>query len=332
LEAGKPDGRLEFIFLNLTFRPPVNYIRLFTVKKERSNKAMPIRSMTGFGLAEAVTPSGTYRVELRAVNNRFQELQIRQPKFMLNLEPKIKKEITGVAVRGSINVFISCDKGDAGPVALSWDKAGVDGYMRVFNEIKEEYKLSGEVSVTDLLRFGDFIKTESEEHGDEALWEHLRPALAAALKAFRESREAEGAQLAKELKKTLNEISKTLCLVEKRAPQRVTEYGAALADRVEKMMAGNLPDPQRIAAEVAIMAERIDITEEIVRLKAHIEKFSADFDADEPVGKRMGFLLQEMNREANTIGSKANDTEIAHWSVSLKENIEKIREQIQNIE
>jgi len=293
---------------------------------------MPIRSMTGFGLAEAATPSGTYRVEIRAVNNRFQELQIRQPKFMLNLEPKIKKEITGAAVRGSINVFIGCDRGDVGQVALSWDRAGVDAYMRIFNEIKKEYKLSGDVAIADLLRFGDFIKSESEVYDDEALWKHLRPALTAALKAFQESRETEGAQLVKELKKTLKDISKTLNLIEKRAPQRVKEYAASLSDRVEKMLSGNLPDPQRIAAEIAIMAERLDITEEIVRLKAHIEKFSADFDADEPVGKRMGFLLQEMNREANTIGSKANDTEIAHWSVGLKENIEKIREQIQNIE
>jgi uncharacterized protein (TIGR00255 family) len=288
--------------------------------------------MTGFGLAEAATPSGTYRVEIRAVNNRFQELQIRQPKFMLNLEPKIKKEITGAAVRGSINVFINCDRGDAGPVALSWDKAGVDAYMRIFNEIKKEYKLSGDIAITDLLRFGDFIKSESESHDDEALWKHLRPTLTAALKAFQESRETEGAQLVKELKKTLKEISKTLSFIEKRAPQRVKEYNVTLTDRIAKMLSGNLPDPQRIAAEVAMMAERLDITEEIVRLKAHIEKFSADFNADEPVGKRMGFLLQEMNREANTIGSKANDTEISHWSVSLKENIEKIREQIQNIE
>ncbi|MDR2591997.1 MAG: YicC family protein [Chitinispirillales bacterium] len=293
---------------------------------------MPIRSMTGFGLAEAATPSGTYRVEIRAVNNRFQELQIRQPKFMLNLEPKIKKEITGAAVRGSISVFISCDKGDSGPVALTWDKEGLDGYMRIFNEIKKTYKLSGEIAISDLLRFGDFIKSESEIHDDEALWKHLRPPLTAALKSFQESRETEGAQLVKELKKTLKEISKTLHLIEKRAPQRVKEYGAALSDRIEKMLSGNLPDPQRIATEVTMMAERLDITEEIVRLKAHIEKFSADFEANEPVGKRMGFLLQEMNREANTIGSKANDTEIAHWSISLKENIEKIREQIQNIE
>jgi len=292
---------------------------------------MPIRSMTGFGLGEAVTPSGTYRVEIRGVNNRFQEIQIRQPKFTLNLEPKIKKEITAAAARGSINVFITCDREEAAGVGLTWDKPAVDSYLRVFREIRDEYGLAGDIGLSDLLRFSDFIKNGSVSYSEDVLWKHLRPALTASLKAFQASREAEGAQLVKDLRKILKDITKTLQHIEKRAPARVKEYGAALTARIEKLIE-SAPDPQRVAAEVALMAERLDITEEITRLKAHIEKFNADFSSDEPVGKRMGFLLQEMNREANTIGSKANDTEIAHWAVSLKENIEKIREQIQNIE
>ena len=292
---------------------------------------MSIRSMTGFGLAEASAPSGTYRVEIRGVNNRFQEIQIRLPKFLANLEPKVKKELASLVSRGSISVFVSCDRGDTDGVCLSWDKTGVDNYMRIFREIQETYGLAGDVRLADLLRFSDLIKSESVTHTEETLWKHLRPAVVTAVKAFQESRETEGAQLVKELKKILKEITATLKLVEKRAPERVKEYGASLSARVEKLIAEQ-PDPQRLATEVAFMAERLDITEEITRLRAHIEKFSADFSQDEPVGKRMGFLLQEMNREANTIGSKANDTQIAHWSVSLKENIEKIREQIQNIE
>ncbi|MDR3011647.1 MAG: YicC family protein [Chitinispirillales bacterium] len=291
---------------------------------------MPIRSMTGFGLAESASPSGVYRVEIRGVNNRFQEVQIRLPKFAANLEPKVKKELTTLVSRGSINVFISCER-EAETVKLTWDKSSVDNYLRIFNEIKKEYGLMGQAGLDSLLRFSDFIKSESTEHSEETLWKHLRPALTAAIKAFQVSRETEGAQLAKGLKKIIKDITKALKAVEKRAPERVKEYGASLTARVEKLVAGE-PDPQRLATEIALMAERLDITEEITRLKAHIEKFNADFDTDEPVGKRMGFLLQEMNREANTIGSKANDTEIAHCSVSLKENIEKIREQIQNIE
>ena len=286
--------------------------------------------MTGFGLAENSAPSGTYRVELRAVNNRYQEIQIRQPKFTANLEPKIKKELTSVISRGSINVMITCDR-EAENGKLTWDRASVDSYVRILSEVKETYKLGGEIRLNDILRFGDFIKSESAAYSEDTLWKHLRPALTGAIKAFQESREAEGAALVKELKKILKEIIKTLQLVEKRAPQRVAEYSASLTGRVERLLAAP-PDPLRIATEVTLMAERLDITEEITRLRAHIEKFSENFNLDEQVGKRMGFLLQEMNREANTIGSKANDAEIAHWAVSLKENIEKIREQIQNIE
>jgi len=292
---------------------------------------MPIRSMTGFGLAEHTAPSGTYRVEIRGVNNRFQDVQVRLPKFAMNLEAKVKKELATIISRGSINVFVSCDRGDTDGVKLTWDKPAVDNYLRIFGEIKSQYKLSGDIGLSDLLRFSDFIKSESAVYTEDALWKHIRPALAPAIEAFQKSREAEGAQLVKELKKILKDITKTLQQIEKRAPERVKEYSASLTARMEKLLASQ-PDPQRIATEAALMAERLDITEETTRLRAHIEKFSADFGADEPVGKRMGFLLQEMNREANTIGSKANDTEIAHWSVSLKENIEKIREQIQNIE
>ena len=292
---------------------------------------MPIRSMTGFGLSENSTPSGTYRVEIRAVNNRYQDVQVRLPKFAMNLEAKVKKELSSIISRGSISVFVTCDRGEQESVKLTWDKPSVDSYLRIFREVKKEYGLEGDVRLSDLLRFNDFIKSESATHTEDALWKLIRPALVSAIEAFQKSRETEGAQLVKELKKILKDITKTLQQIEKRAPERVKEYGASLTARIEKLVA-DPPDPQRIATEVALMAERLDITEETTRLRAHIEKFSDDFGIDEPVGKRMGFLLQEMNREANTIGSKANDTQIAHWSVSLKENIEKIREQIQNIE
>jgi len=287
--------------------------------------------MTGFGLADSAAPSGTYRVEIRGVNNRYQDVQIRLPKFAMNLEAKVKKELASIISRGSISVFVSCDRAEVDDIKLTWDKSVVDNYLRILSEVRDHCNLAGEVRLSDLLRFSDFIKSESVTHSEDALWKHMRPAVTAAVKAFQESREVEGAQLVKELKKILKDITKALQQIEKRAPERVKEYSAALSARIEKLIATQ-PDPQRIATEVAMMAERLDISEEITRLRAHIEKFSADFDSDEPVGKRMGFLLQEMNREANTIGSKANDTEIAQRAVVLKENIEKIREQIQNIE
>lgn len=291
---------------------------------------MAIRSMTGFGLAEALTPSGTYRVEIRGVNNRFLETQVRQPKFTANLESRIKKEISSIISRGSISVFISCDKEQA-ETRLTWDKTSVDNYMHIFEQIQNTYKLKGNVRLSDLLNFSDFIKAENVTYDEEMLWGHLQPVLNEAIRLFQDTRSTEGAFIINELKKIIEEITRTLEQVEKRAPERVVEYARQLGERVQKLI-DNPPDPLRMTTEIALMADRLDISEECTRLRAHIAKFYQDIELDEPVGKRLGFLLQEMNREANTIGSKANDTDTSHMSVKLKELIEKIREQIQNIE
>jgi uncharacterized protein (TIGR00255 family) len=286
--------------------------------------------MTGFGLAEGVTPSGTYRAEIRGVNNRFLELQVRQPRFVSNLDQQIRKEVTAVISRGSVTVIITCDR-EEGDKKLSWDRQAVENYLGIFREIKDRYKLEGEIALSQLLTFNDIIKADTATYDDEVIWKHIRPVLVKALEAFQATREKEAAFIIKELRQTLKGVDKTLKLIEKRAPVRLQEYAKTVSERVQKLIAAE-PDPARIALEIAILADRLDISEECTRLRAHIAKFSEDFDSDQPAGKSLGFLLQEMNREANTIGSKANDTEISHLSVKLKEDIEKIREQIQNIE
>jgi uncharacterized protein (TIGR00255 family) len=291
---------------------------------------MPIKSMTGFGQAEALTPSGKFRVEIRAVNNRFLDLQLRQPKSLSNLEQKIKSAVSEAIPRGSVSVFISCDK-ENGEGRLVWDKTAVENYLRIFREIKKRYKLAGDATLGDLLHFSDFIKTESVQGDEKTIWKHFSPVLDKAIENLQRSREAEGEHLIRELKKMLDAITRLLRDVEARAPKRIEEYLKELTKRVQKLLS-NPPDEARLAMEVAIMADKMDISEECTRLRAHINAFVKDFASSEPVGKRMNFLLQEMNRESNTIGSKANDTEISHLSVTLKENIEKIREQIQNIE
>jgi uncharacterized protein (TIGR00255 family) len=291
---------------------------------------MPIKSMTGFGIAEARTPSGTFRVEIRAVNNRFLDVQLRLPKSLSNLEQKIKTALTDAIPRGSVSVYIACDR-ENGDGRLSWDKAAVDNYLSIFKEIKRKYRLSGDITLSDLLHFSDFIKAGQLQGDDKTLWKHLSPVFSKALDNFQRSRVAEGEHIIRDLRKMLDLISRLLKDVEARAPHRVQEYSKDLAGRIEKLLA-NPPDPSRLAMEVAIMADKMDISEECTRLRAHLSAFVKDFDSAEPVGKRMNFLLQEMNREANTIGSKANDAEISHLSIDLKENIEKIREQIQNIE
>jgi uncharacterized protein (TIGR00255 family) len=291
---------------------------------------MPVRSMTGFGQAEARTPSGQYRVEIRAVNNRFLDIQLRQPRSLNSLEQKVKGLITDTISRGSISVFIGCDKENE-EGKLSWDQTTVRNYVSIFREIQKKFKLSGDITLSDLLHFTDFLKSESIQCDEKTLWKHFKPVLTDALKNFQESREGEGNHIIKDLKKTLDEVSRLLKDVEERAPQRIREYMTTLHERVEKLLK-NPPDEQRLAMEIAIMADKMDISEECTRLRAHIAAFVKDFESGAPVGKRMNFLLQEMNREANTIGSKANDTVISHLSITLKENVEKIREQIQNIE
>jgi uncharacterized protein (TIGR00255 family) len=286
--------------------------------------------MTGFGAAEGGTTSGSYRVEIRGVNNRFLEMQVRQPKFLANLERNVRKVISGAISRGSVQVNIFCDRENEA-VKVTWDKPVVDGYITIFREIGETYGLQGGITLGDLLNFNDVVKTENTVYNEEELWGHLGPVLEEAITAFQKSREAEGAFIVADLKKILDDISATLVEVEKKAPSRIETYAKVLQERVQKLIA-DPPDPQRMTTEIALCADRLDISEECLRLRAHITRFGEDFTADGPVGKRMGFLLQEMNRESNTIGSKANDTDISHLSVALKEKIEQIREQIQNIE
>jgi uncharacterized protein (TIGR00255 family) len=286
--------------------------------------------MTGFGLAEAVTASGTYRVEIRGVNNRFFELQLRQPRFVNNLEQQVRKEVQAVISRGSLNVIITCDREEEGR-KLSYDRQAVQQYIRILREIKNRFKLKGDVSLEELMTFSDIIKADAVTFDDDTVWKHIRPVLAKAVAAFQKTREKEAAFILRDLLRTLAGIEKTLRLIEKRAPVRLQEYSVNLGGRIAKLCTAEV-DQARVAMEIAVLADKLDISEECTRLRAHLAKFFEDLRADEPAGKRLSFLLQEMNREANTIGSKANDTEIAQRSVALKEDIEKIREQIQNIE
>ena len=291
---------------------------------------MPIRSMTGFGQAESRTALGNFRVEIRSVNNRYFELQLRVPKAISMLEPKIKQFITSKVSRGSVSVFITGDK-DNDNAKLSWNKPAVKTYIDIFREIKKEFKLEGDVTLRDLLGFSDVIKTESTAVDDAAFWKVLQPAISTAIDDFQQSRVVEAEALLAEFKRNIKIIAKSLAAIEKEAPRRQKKYIEQLKVRI-KLLADTEPDATRIATEIAILADRLDIAEECVRLKTHIEAFLSVFESDEPVGKRMNFLLQEMQREATTIGSKANDTTIGHEAITLKEQIEKIREQALNLE
>ncbi len=291
---------------------------------------MPLSSMTGFGQAELLTPSGDYHIEIRGVNGRYLDIQTRMPRSFLNLEAKIKNVVSSQIARGSVTVNISWNYAESDG-KLVWDKDTVDNYMTIFKDIRKHYKLKNEVSLANLLSFSDFIKKETVEYTDITIWRHLKPVLEQALQDFSTSRKKEAAYIVSDLKKVVKLLIKAVNSIEQRAPVRLKKYTVELKKRVEQL-ADKAMDPSRLAIEVAVLADKLDIAEECTRLRAHIESVQANLESGDPVGKRIGFILQEMNREANTIASKANDTKISHWAVVLKENVEKIREQMLNIE
>jgi uncharacterized protein (TIGR00255 family) len=292
---------------------------------------MALRSMTGFGSAEAATPAGVYRVEVRSVNNRYLDVQTRLPKAMMALEQRVKQAVGEQLSRGSINLNVTCARGES-ETRLTWDREAVGNYVRILREVAATHKIKSEVTLSDLLHFSDFIKTETVDVSEDALWGHVLPVLNAALKSFQRSREQEGRFLERELRRMLKEVAAVLKRVEARSPQRLKAYQTELSRRVGQLLEKRELDESRLAMEVALMAERLDISEECTRLRAHIEQFTKAIASGEPVGKHVNFLMQEMNREANTICSKSNDAPIAQMGIALKELIEKIREQIQNIE
>jgi uncharacterized protein (TIGR00255 family) len=293
---------------------------------------MALRSMTGYGQAEAATEGGaSYRVEIRGVNNRFLDVQTRLPKSLMSLEQKVKARVAAELARGYVTLTVS-GGGAGAELRLTWDRAAVEAYLRIFREVIAEQGLEGGVTLRDLLQFSDFVKAETAGLSEEEVWTGLEPVVAAALREFQAARAREGRHTEREVRAALKAMGATLKRIEARAPRRVREYGKALRARVRQLVTGAGVDDGRIATEIAIMADKLDIAEECARLRGHLEAFDATLGADEAAGKRLGFLLQEMNREANTICSKANDAGIAQAGIVLKEHIERIREQLQNVE
>ncbi len=293
---------------------------------------MALRSMTGFGQAETTVDTGSYRVEIRGVNNRYLDIQLRLPKSLAVLENRVRQAVNTAVSRGSITVTVSHTPA-ASEGRLTWQRESVDNYMAIFRDVIRTYGLRDEVTLSDLLHFSDFIKTETVELSEKSLWHDIGPVLTAAVDSFQKSRADEGGHTEKDLRKSLRAIQGTLTKIEKRAPVRVRAYAQMLRERTRQILENpQMLDDNRIATEVALMADRLDISEECARLRAHVSKFLETLASTDAAGKHLNFLLQEMNREANTICSKANDTQVSHWGIALKEHMERMREQVQNVE
>ncbi len=291
-----------------------------------------IRSMTGYGRSETVCEGQKITVEMKSVNHRFLELSMRLPSVLFQLETELKKKISEKCKRGRIEINFRIEGENADNSKINYNTDTARGYFDILSKIKEEFKLPDEISLRTLTSFRDIFTTPAETQLSPELINAVNSGLLEAVTMMIKMRQDEGAVLYQDMQERLGVIKEIVATIKARAPQVVVEYQKRLADRIKELAAGYTLDDARLAQEVAIMAERSDITEEIVRLQSHIGQFDVLLQSDEAEGKKIDFLLQEMNREINTIGSKSNDLEIARQVIEAKSEMNKVREQAQNIE
>lgn len=290
-----------------------------------------IVSMTGFGRSKAESERFSVTVEVKTVNHRFCEYHIRMPRQLLKMEDKVKKKLGEFINRGRAEVFVTLEGEGIVNRSVNIDWSLLDEYYQYIAKIKEKYDLSGEVSIRELISGEGIITIEENEAGNEELSILLLSAVEDAASQLQQMRVIEGEALEKDVSGQINLLSNHIDKLKDLAPLVIEQYQTRLEKRMSEFLNGQL-DEARILAEVAIFAEKADINEELIRLSSHIGQFLKTLQKEEPVGRKLDFLLQEMNREVNTIGSKANDSAIASGVVEMKSTIEKVKEQVQNIE
>lgn len=291
-----------------------------------------MNSMTGFGRAEVNSRFGRFTVEISSVNSRFLESTIRLPRPLTALEPQVRELITASVRRGKVSVFINLvePEGQAGKATINREL--VKRYHRQLKQLKKELGLSGEVSVSDLLSLPDITIAERVETDLDAVWPVVRKGLEKGLKKLVAMRAWEGRAMAADMRRRLKAMTGLIRDIEKATRGAVEKYALKLSARIDVLLNDQKPDPVRLEEEIAIFADRTDITEECIRFRSHIDQFENTLRQNDTVGRRLNFILQELNREVNTIGSKGSDFDISSKVISLKEEIEKLREQVQNLE
>lgn len=291
-----------------------------------------IKSMTGYGRAEAVLQGRNIVVEAKSVNHRFLEISLRLPSALFPLEMEFKKKVGERFKRGRIEIFIRLEGEGADVSKVNLNLEIVHNYFDVLNRIKEEFGLQDTISLKTLTGFRDIFTPPAETQLSPEFLSQMESSMQEALAMLMKMRQEEGLAMYQDMEMRLNVIREILETIKLRAPQVVLEYQKRLTERIKELTAGHALDDIRLAQEVALLAEKSDITEEIVRLQSHISQFVSLLQSDEAEGKKIDFLLQEMNREINTIGSKSNDFEITRQVIEVKSELSKLREQAQNIE
>lgn len=293
-----------------------------------------LKSMTGFGRGEFMDAEHRLVVEVKAVNHRYNEIVIRMPKNLGSLEDKIRKTVAATLQRGRIDVFVTVDEYGEKNRGVRVDKELAIAYHKALKELGELLGAPAGDSAHQISRYPDVLRVEEVSTDVEGLWAKLQTAVEAAVQNLMAMRLAEGANIEQDMAARIDAIAANVDAVEARAPQVLAEYREKLLARMREVLAavGAEPDEARLLQEAALFGDRISIAEELVRLRSHLRQFKETLSSGEAVGRKLDFIVQEMNRETNTIASKANDFTVANVVVEIKSEIEKVREQIQNIE
>lgn len=292
-----------------------------------------MKSMTGFGRCEVTEGERKFTVEMKGVNHRYLDTNIRMPKKLNFFETAIRGVLKKSVKRGKVDIFITYEDLSESQVALKYNETLAREYLSYFAKMADDFSLENDIRVSSLSRYPEIFTMEEQAVDEEELWKGLKKALDGAISQFVETRSMEGENLKKDLTAKLDGILTLVGYIEERSPQILSEYREKLETKVKELLSDTQIEESRIAAEVVIFADKICTDEEVVRLKSHVEHMKETLlSEDGEVGRKLDFIAQEMNREANTILSKANDLRVSNVGIELKTEIEKVREQIQNIE
>lgn len=291
-----------------------------------------IKSMTGYGTAAGTSGKLEITIELRSVNNRYLDCSIRMPRVYLFAEEALKGCVQAAVSRGKVDVSVSVDSSKSDDVAIKINRPLLEAYLEAFRGVSEDFGIPDDISTTSLLRMGDILSVEKQQADADEITGDFTGIINRALDGLNAMRIAEGSRLREDILGRLDVIEGLVVRVEERSPETVNEYRAKLEQRMREALSSVTIDDSRILTEAAIFADKVAVSEETVRLKSHIAQLKDMLESSEPIGRKIDFLLQEFNREANTIGSKCNDSLLAGVVIDLKAEIEKIREQAQNIE
>ena len=291
-----------------------------------------LKSMTGYGRREAVTDGKKILAEIKSVNHRYSDYNIKVQRHLGFLEDRIRKYVSSYITRGKLDIYLNVENFETADKEIRLNKEIAKNYIDVLHELRDEFGLKDDITVSNVARNPDIFQTERVEEDEEQLWNTVKIVLDGALGDFVAMREREGGRIEKDLCERIEYMRTLVKTIDERSPQTVQEYSDRLYEKIKEVLDGREIDEARILTEVAIYADKVAVNEETVRLTSHFAEFDNIIGSGEPAGRRLDFLIQEINREVNTIGSKASDIEIAKTVVTLKGEIEKLREQIQNIE